>query len=158
MKTVLIREFTNNVSNQDAYIFDLSKTRINNCVGCWSCWWKTPGQCIYKDLEDFYRGYVNADKAIFYAKLNEGFISSKMKSLFDRMIPLFLPYTSFRDGGTFHTPRYPKYPNVEFYYDYDFKDEESYRLFYDYVYKVFVQFHSQEIKIFHVSELEKEGI
>jgi len=81
-----------------------------------------------------------------------------MKMLFDRMIPLFLPYTSFHDGGTFHTPRYPKYPNIVFYYDYEFNDEESYKIFYDYVRKVFVQFHSQEIKILHISEIEKEGI
>lgn len=157
MRTIFIRDCTNS-SVQGATIFDLQETKINNCIGCWSCWWKTPGVCIYKDLEAFYRGYVNADSAVFCVKLNEGFVSSKMKSLLDRMIPLFLPYTSFRDGGTFHTPRYPKYPNVEFYYDYDFKDEESYKIFYDYVYKVFVQFHSPEIKILHVSELEKEEI
>lgn len=157
MKTILIKECTD-VPIQALHTFDLSETKINDCVGCWSCWWKTPGRCIYKDLEIFYREYVNADKAIFYVKLHEGFISSKLKSLFDRMIPLFLPYTSFSKGGTFHTPRYPKYPDIEFYYDYDFKFEEDYNIFYDYVYKVFEQFHSHEIKILHISHLEKEGI
>lgn len=157
MKTVFITECTG-ISVKDALIFDLSETKINYCTGCWSCWWKTPGICIYKELQDFYRGYVNADKAIFYAKLQEGFVSCKIKSLFDRMIPLFLPYTSFSNGGTFHTPRYPKYPDIEFYYDYDFKNEDDYNIFYDYVHKVFDQFHSQEIKIRHISDLTKGGI
>lgn len=157
MKTIVIKEFGDYIQ-PDAVYFDLEKVDIKNCVGCWSCWWKTPGICIHKDLEDYYRAYVNADRAVFYAKLNEGFISSKMKALFDRMIPLFLPYTTFRNGGTYHTPRYPKYPNVEFYYDYDFKDEEDYKIFYNYVHKVFEQFYSQDIKILHISNLSKEGI
>jgi len=70
MKTVLINECTD-TSIQDAFIFDLSETKINQCIGCWTCWWRTPGKCIYKDLEDFYRAYVNADQAVFYAKLEE---------------------------------------------------------------------------------------
>ncbi len=155
MKQLLINECTD-VRRNDVIIFDLAETKINHCIGCWTCWWKTPGKCIYKDLEQFYRAYVNADQAIFCAKLQEGFISSKMKSLFDRMIPLFLPYTIFRNGGTYHSPRYPKYPDVKFYYDYDFEDEESYRIFCDYIYKVFDQFHAKKINILHISE-SKEG-
>ncbi len=81
-----------------------------------------------------------------------------MKALFDRMIPLFLPYTSFNNGGTYHTPRYPKYPNVKFYYDYDFEDEEDYRIFHDYIYKVFNQFHAKEISILNISELRNGSI
>ncbi|TCL54087.1 hypothetical protein EDD76_1223 [Kineothrix alysoides] len=154
MKLIVIREF-GNYTTTDALCFDMEKLNIKNCIGCWTCWWKSPGICIHNDLEDFYRGYVGADKAIFYAKLQEGFISSKMKSLFDRMIPLFLPYTSFRDGGTFHAPRYPQYPNIEFYYDYDFKNEEDLKIFSDYIYKVFKQFYSPEIKVLHISESEK---
>ena len=157
MKTVVIRECTD-VSVQDSLIFELKEMKINHCIGCWSCWWKTPGQCIYKDLEDFYREYVRADKVVIVAELQEGFITSKMKSLFDRMIPLFLPYTHFRDGGTFHMPRYPKYPKVEFYYDYDFMDSKDYTIFYEYIYKVFEQFHSPEIKILPISDLSKEGV
>ncbi len=157
MSTVMIKECTE-VPFSDVFTVDLSQTEVNHCIGCWTCWWRTPGKCIYKDLEFFYRAYVNADQAVFYAKLHEGFVSSKMKALFDRMIPLFLPYTSFSNGGTYHTPRYPKYPNVIFYYDYDFEDEEDYRIFHDYIYKVFNQFHAKEISILNISELRNGSL
>lgn len=22
---------------------------IKACLGCWTCWWKTPGRCVHKD-------------------------------------------------------------------------------------------------------------
>ena len=157
MKTLFIRETTDKTW-PSATLFDLSEATFNHCIGCWSCWWKTPGVCIHKDLETFYRAYVNADKAVFLAKLQDGFVSCKMKSLFDRMIPLFLPYTTFRNGGTYHVPRYPRYPDVEFYYDFDFKDDADEAIFQDYMTKVFEQFHSKHVKIAPVSRLEKEGM
>lgn len=114
MKTFIIKEFDNfEIGNSRCY--NLNQKELRNCVGCWTCWWKTPGICVFNDMEDFYRGYVNADKVIIFAKLEHGFVTSKMKTLLDRMIPMFLPYR-----GTWHTPRYPKYPDVTFYHDYNF--------------------------------------
>lgn len=155
MKKVIVSELKNHQENT-AFYLDLSERKLNHCCGCWTCWWKTPGKCIHKDLDDFYRSYVNADRAVFVAKLNNGFLSGNLKTLLDRMIPLFLPYTENRDGGTWHTKRYPKYPDVDFYYDYDFKDEEEYQIFHDYIKKVFGQFYSETIRIQPVSELKKE--
>jgi len=155
MKTVSIKECTD-IPIRDAFVLDLMETEVNHCIGCWTCWWRTPGQCIHSDLENFYRAYVNADRAVFYARLQDGFVSSRMKSLFDRMIPLFLPYTTYRDGGTYHTPRYPRYPDVEFYFDHEFVDDESYRIFEDYIHKVFDQFHAKKISIRPISE-SREG-
>lgn len=99
MKTLVIKEF-NGYPIPDSACFDLSEAEMKNCAGCWICWWKTPGICIYKDLEDFYRSYVNADRAVIFAKPENGFISSRMKTLLDRMIPLYLPYTMSAKGGT----------------------------------------------------------
>lgn len=155
MKTLVIKEF-GDFEIPNSLCFDLAEKEVNHCVGCWTCWWKTPGICVYKDLEDFYRGYVNADQAVFFAKLKDGFISGRMKTLLDRMIPLFLPYTVFAKGGTWHSPRYPKYPDVVFYYDDDFQDEEESHIFHDYIQKVFEQFHSKKIRIRPISEY-REG-
>ena len=90
MNTLMIREF-GDFRIPDSNCFDLTKTNIADCIGCWTCWWKTPGICIHEDLADFYRSYINADKVIIFAKLENGFVSSKLKTLLDRMIPLFLP-------------------------------------------------------------------
>ncbi len=34
-------------SDENKYI-DLSKLRISNCIGCFGCWTKTPGKCVYR--------------------------------------------------------------------------------------------------------------
>lgn len=127
--------------------FDLCTTTVKDCLGCWSCWWTTPGRCVHKDLDDFYKKYLAADQVLFFAKLNRGFVSGNMKTLFDRMIPHFLPYCVFENGGTRHSPRYKKYPNIAFYYDGEFEEEEDRVLFTAYIQKVFDQFYSPRIHI-----------
>lgn len=140
---------------------NLYSTTVKDCLGCWSCWWTTPGWCVHKDLDDFYKAYLAADKVLFFAKLNRGFVSGKMKTLLDRMIPHFLPYCVFKDGGTWHSPRYKKYPSIVFYYDGEFEDEEDRVLFTDYIQKVFDQFYSPQIQIAPLSSYvasEESGV
>jgi multimeric flavodoxin WrbA len=130
----------------------LSRAPVKNCIGCWSCWWKTPGRCAYKDLDQFYHEYITADKAIYFAQVTKGFVSGNLKTLFDRMIPLYLPYTDYATGESMHVPRYEKYPDVEFYYKGKFENDTSRKIFEDYVNRVFYQFHSKEIFVKPVSE------
>ena len=67
MKTVVITEFNITVPSSD-FVFDLNKNPVNDCIGCWTCWWKTLGRFIYKDLDYFYHQYITADKVIYIAK------------------------------------------------------------------------------------------
>ena len=30
-------------------IVNLREKKINNCIGCFTCWTKTPGECLHKD-------------------------------------------------------------------------------------------------------------
>ena len=115
MKTVVIKE-CDSIIIPDVYTLDLTKIVVKDCIGCWSCWWKTPGRCTYKDLNEFYHQYITADKAIYFSKVTKGFVSGNMKTLFDRMIPLYLPYTTYKTGESMHVPRYEKYPAIDFYY------------------------------------------
>lgn len=66
MKTIVIKE-TTDISLKNAFTFNLAELKISHCVGCWTCWWKTPGRCIYQDLNEFYHEYITAEKAIFFA-------------------------------------------------------------------------------------------
>lgn len=146
MKTVVIKECTN-ITVGNAYTLDLSKMEVTQCVGCWSCWWKTPGKCVFNDLNKFYHEYITADKAIYFAKVSKGFVSSNMKSLFDRMIPLYLPYTTYKTGESMHVKRYEKYPDVKFYYDGQFETRDDCEIFKDYINRVFYQFYSKNILV-----------
>lgn len=155
-KTMVISECPDRRVGGD-YRFNLYDTKVNHCVGCWSCWWTTPGRCVHKDLDEFYHGYVNADKAIFLAKVSRGFVSSNMKSLFDRMIPLFMPYISVKTGESMHYPRYEKYPDIEFYYDGEFATEDARKIYESYINRVFYQFHSQSIVVKPISQYAADG-
>ena len=151
MKTVVINE-CNQERLERNIILDISQQGPKECCGCWTCWWSTPGKCIFKDLDEFYRGYINADKAIFFTRASQGFVSGKLKTLFDRMIPLFMPYTSISSGESMHVTRYDKYPDIEFYYEGEFISEEGRKVYEDYVHRVFYQFHSKNIVIKPISE------
>lgn len=153
MKTVIIKECAG-VNVPEVATLDLGQTAVQDCTGCWTCWWKTPGRCIYKDLDAFYREYVTADKAIYFAKVTKGFVSGNIKTLFDRMIPLYLPYVTYSTGESMHDPRYEKYPDVEFYYDGDFDTEEGQQIFEDYIKRVFYQFHSENFVVKPLREFD----
>lgn len=68
-----------------------------------------------------------------------------MKSLFDRMIPLYLPYTTYSTGESMHVTRYENYPDIEFYYEGDFLTEDARGIYEDYIHRVFYQFYSKHI-------------
>ncbi len=140
------------------YTFDLTKIKVAHCIGCWSCWWKTPGKCAFSDLNEFYHEYIMADRAIYFAKVTKGFVSANLKNLFDRMIPLYLPYTTYKTGESMHVKRYDKYPDVEFYYDGEFATEDERKIFEHYIHRVFYQFYAKKIvakpiKYFGISEV-----
>ena len=151
MKTVVIKELSY-FEIKSIYELDLTKTDIIDCSGCWSCWWKTPGRCINKDLDEFYTKYLEADKVVIFSKAVKGFVSGNLKSLFDRIIPLFLPYVEVSTGESRHVPRYEKYPDIEFYYEGTFATEEGQLIFEDYIYRTFDMFESKKITVKKIEE------
>ena len=98
-------------NNDSIKVFNLNETKINQCTGCFSCWLKTPGECIFKDsMTDIYPEIVKADIMIFISPVKTGFISSRIKTLMDRLIPLLLPYFKIINSEFHHKERYEKYP------------------------------------------------
>ncbi len=156
MNQVIIRECgEENISCQ--YMLDLTETSIKNCIGCWSCWIRTPGKCVHSDLNEFYRAYLAADKVILFSKVTGNFVSGNLKSLFDRMLPLFLPYITYKSGESMHVPRYEKYPEVEVYYEGEFSSKEEEAIYVDYMHRVFYQFYSKCEVVKPISEFSLEG-
>jgi multimeric flavodoxin WrbA len=104
----LLQTFTRN-NSVDYYIID--KMDLNYCSGCWSCWWKTPGECSQKDKADqIFRSYINSDFIIYASPLMVGFTSSALKKIVDRLIVMLHPYIQMNLGESHHTKRYKSYP------------------------------------------------
>ena len=157
MKTVVIRECGEKNIDCD-FMLDLTETDVKDCIGCWSCWLKTPGRCAHQDLDDFYRAYLSADKVIIFSKVSQGFVSGKLKTLFDRMIPHYMPYITYTSGESMHTPRYEKYPDMEVYYEGEFDTEEERRIYVDYMERLCYQFLSKCDGVKPIAEyVVKEG-
>jgi hypothetical protein len=92
---------------------DLAEMNIHYCTGCWSCWVKTPGRCMFRDdMEPIYPKIVAADLLIYAAPLVMGFVHSSLKKAMDRTIPILLPYFGIHHGECHHYLRYPKVPDL----------------------------------------------
>lgn len=154
MKTIIVNDIPQINLAFDTY--DLTQMQVKDCLGCFSCWKKTPGKCVFHDLDQFYHDYVTGNMVIFFVSISKGFISGQLKTLFDRMLPLFLPYTSWQTGESMHVPRYDRYPDVKVFYDGNFESVNEESLFKDYIYRVFYQFHSKNISISSVLEYKVE--
>lgn len=82
---------------------------IYPCIGCNSCWLKTPGICaIHDDYEEILKAYLKYDTVIFLAATALGFVDHRMKNLIDRLLPLVTMYVRIVDGQCRHVPRYDK--------------------------------------------------
>ncbi len=88
----------------------LSKMNIKDCSGCYTCWTKTPGECIYKDdMTELRKKYREADLVVFSSPLYIFNVTGTMKTFMDRLLPIMEPYMlSDEHGNTLHPDRYPE--------------------------------------------------
>lgn len=98
----LILSESNQVNQIDLYDSDLE---INHCIGCFSCWTKTPGKCILNDNMTLLLEKVKESDMIIWSFPVYYFdIPSKMKAFMDRLLPLNLPFMT--EGSAGHVQRY----------------------------------------------------
>ncbi|MCI5223980.1 MAG: hypothetical protein D3924_15240, partial [Candidatus Electrothrix sp. AR4] len=89
--------------------FKLQDIKINHCIGCFSCWLKTPGRCIHADAgADILQAIQSSNTLIFFTPIVFGGYSSELKKIVDRFLPMALPFFSEVHGETRHPLRYPK--------------------------------------------------
>lgn len=87
---------------------DICKMNIKPCIGCFSCWNKTPGKCCLKDdMVDIITKIIEADLILYSFPLYYFSLPSQLKAMIDRQLPLNLPFmaTEDNDGGS-HLHRY----------------------------------------------------
>ena len=85
----------------------LKEKKIEHCVGCLSCWFKTPGTCIYKDdMAELLEMIRRAEILIFASPLYFFNFTGLMKDFIDRLVPLWQPFIEFQDGMSTHPSRY----------------------------------------------------
>ena len=55
----------------DVEVVNLRGKKINYCIGCFTCWTKTPGQCIHKDdmTKELFPKWQNSDLVVYATPL-----------------------------------------------------------------------------------------
>jgi multimeric flavodoxin WrbA len=77
------------------------------CTGCWSCWVKTPGECLFKDdSHTVCREVIHSDLTLFASPVVMGYVSATLKKFMDKLIPLVHPYIIEVEGEAHHLNRY----------------------------------------------------
>lgn len=96
-----------NCFNENDILINTNES-INKCVGCFSCWIKTPKKCIHKDSYDIVDKLKDADELVIISKCRYGCYSANIKRYLERTIGYVLPYFTLREGFIHHISRYSK--------------------------------------------------
>lgn len=98
--------------------YPVAPENLKDCIGCWSCWVKTPGRCVFSDqMLEIYPAIMASDRVLLMLPVAQGFVSGAAKTFIDRLIPLYHPYIDLHRGEMMHRARYEKYPEFEFFVD-----------------------------------------
>lgn len=78
---------------------EVGQMDIRPCLGCFSCWNKTPGQCcIPDDMAQVIEKLLWADVTVWSFPLYYFSVPGPLKNLIDRQLPMVLPFMA-EDGG-----------------------------------------------------------
>lgn len=87
-------------------LINLKKLNVKPCLGCLSCWTKTPGKCIIRDDMDAVMPKIKeADILVFATPVYWDGVSGPMKMFMDRITPIGQPFIEVRDGRSRHPVR-----------------------------------------------------
>lgn len=103
----LTRAFLDGAQWQDAEIIDVTKSDVKPCLGCFTCWNKTPGKCVINDsMNVILSKMMAADVIIWSFPLYYFNIPGGLKNLIDRQLPLELPFMAKDTESGGHPSRY----------------------------------------------------
>ena len=86
---------------------ELRKKQIRFCVGCYTCWTKTPGRCVFEDdmTRELYPKWLDSDIAVYGTPLYNDGMSAAMKVFIERTLPSYQPFLRRVNGRSYHPLR-----------------------------------------------------
>ena len=96
-------------SKDEVTLFNCADLKIEYCIGCFSCRYKTPGKCVHNDgMVDILPHLVASDVIVLLTRMEYGCYSPLIKRILDRTITFETPFLRTANGETHLEPRYPK--------------------------------------------------
>ena len=103
----LTRAFLEGAGWAGAEIIDAAKANVKGCMGCYSCWTKTPGKCVIDDdMSAILPKVIAADAIVWSFPLYCYSVPGGLKHFLDRNLPLALPFMDTAAESGEHPPRY----------------------------------------------------
>jgi len=92
----------------------LRNYRIRHCLGCFACWFKTPGRCIQEDdmTGELFHRYLAADVAVLASPLYHYNLNARLKAFIERTLPMIKPDFIDRGSKTGHPLRVERAPRI----------------------------------------------
>jgi len=115
-------------------IVNLREKTIKNCIGCFTCWTKTPGKCIHKDdmTNELFPKWLKSDLVVYATPLYCHIMNGAMSTFRERTLPAAQPFFELSDGKTFHPLRH-KVPAAVWLSVCGFPEESEFEVLSDYV-------------------------
>jgi multimeric flavodoxin WrbA len=95
-------------------VVDLRRKKVNLCMGCYTCWTKTPGVCAHKDdmTVELFDKWLDSDIAVYATPLYHYTLNAAMKAFIERTLPMLKPFLIEREESTSHPLRDRKPPHA----------------------------------------------
>jgi multimeric flavodoxin WrbA/putative sterol carrier protein len=109
---VLLREFLKGAQSQGAETetIYLREKNIHPCIGCYTCWTKTPGICVFKDdMPGLLERVRNCDILVYATPLYNYNMTAYLKIFQERSLPLLDPHLVKTEDVHRHPQRYPNH-------------------------------------------------
>lgn len=126
-----------------------------SCIGCFSCWIKTPKKCILNDnFSTIVENLKKSDEIILISKCRYGCYSSDVKRVLERCIGYVLPFFTIRNNEIHHENRYDKDMKLTTYF-YGEIDEEEKKIINTLVKANSINLNTKEYKIKYLNNIEE---
>lgn len=107
LEGITIQEENDGAQAPEIETLNIGSLNLKPCLGCFSCWNKTPGECcIHDDMQGVIDKILWADVVVWSFPLYYFGLPGQLKTLIDRQLPMSLPFmcTETESGG--HPSRY----------------------------------------------------
>lgn len=106
---LLVDALTKGMSEAGARVetIHLRDKKVKHCIGCFTCWTKTPGVCVQKDdmTTELFPKWLEADIAIYATPLYHYTVNATMKAFIERTLPILEPFMHTKTDRTYHPMR-----------------------------------------------------
>ena len=132
----------------------LAEKKIEHCIGCFTCWVKTPGKCYHDDDQaELIEKFLESDIVVYATPLYVDNVTGIMKDFMDRIIPILDPHFITDDEGeTRHPLRFGKTPKMVVISNCGFPDQSQFQVLRLLFRRVAKNFHSEVI-----AEIYRDG-